>query len=267
MKKIGYYYLMPEVWETVTDSQIFSWLNLLSGEGYAVHCISFTKIGKKRKTAVNLSRIRGKIGGGLFYQFPILKKGNILIDIQVFFILLFFYLKNCHGYNKVVFQSRISGYSFAFYALKKIINFKLIFDLRDDKIEELKYLPDKYKSKFFNTLRNWLHLLHEKTMLHTSDKIICVSQHLKWHVHEHYHIDKNKIIVIPNVADSKKFFFDKEIRNSYRKKLKIEKKTVFVYSGTLSRKWNIPEKIFELFVIISSCVKNAYLLIFKGKFC
>lgn len=117
-----------------------------------------------------------------------------------------------------------------------------------------------------NLARNFLFNLRarefkkiEEYVVKESDFIFCVSRKFKKYLKEIYKISPDKIAVIPGLVDSKTFFFNPEVRARKREELGIEKRIVFVYSGSIV-KWQLPEVTVEVFKKIKEMIPEAFLL-------
>lgn len=99
----------------------------------------------------------------------------------------------------------------------------------------------------------------EEYVVRESDLIFCVSRKFKDYLEETYRVSPDKIAVIPSLVDSKSFFFSPEVRARKRKELDIERRIVFVYSGS-TVKWQLPEVTVAFFKKIKEIVPEAFLL-------
>ena len=86
-KKIKRFYLMPSVWATVTNSQVFNWIKLLDEKGIETDCISITNE-KLPKEEVDM--INNEINGS-FHQ--ISYKRYLISDFYLLINFLVFYFK------------------------------------------------------------------------------------------------------------------------------------------------------------------------------
>ena len=247
---------MPQIWETVTQSQIFGWLKLLNDARYPSNCISLTS----NKININTIDINKQIGGN-FTQYKIIFK-PIIQDIQIFVILLHNYCKYYFRSNKIIFQTRVIITSFPLLLLKLFPKARVIFDARAAVLEEFHY-TNSYKKNFIKKKIKHLQIkLAEQILIKISDKVFCVSNKLKEYFKEKYRIfSVNKFLVIPGAADYNLFYYDDSLRAKYRKKLKIESGIALIYSGRLTMKWEIPDKIFEIYKLIFKSINNLILLL------
>lgn len=241
--KIKRYYIMPEVWITVTQSQVFNWVKLVNQSGISTDCIS---IASNKLDSNEVKNIEKEIEG----RFIQIKNYKTLIinDIYLSFHLFKYYFKNIRHYEKVIFQTRMAQIGITFALLRILPKAKLIFEARAAKNEELKeeVLGDGRTLK--SIVKDFFSQTSEKLVAIKSDKIFCVSHELKNYYLKKFKIDKEKFDVFPGAADSHLFYYSKSLRNSIRKKLNIDSDEIWVvYSGRLEMKWEIPEKIFTFF--------------------
>jgi len=99
----------------------------------------------------------------------------------------------------------------------------------------------------------------EEYIVRESDFIFCVSRKFKKYLQEIYGVSPDKIAVIPSLVDNRLFFFNPEIRARKRKELGIERRIVFVYTGS-TVKWQLPEVTVALFKKIKEMIPEAFLL-------
>ncbi len=99
----------------------------------------------------------------------------------------------------------------------------------------------------------------EDYVVRESDFIFCVSRKFKKYLEEIYTINPDKIAVVPSLVDTKLFFFNPEIRVIKRRELGIEKRMVFVYTGS-TVKWQLPEVTVAFFKKIKEMIPEALLL-------
>jgi len=99
----------------------------------------------------------------------------------------------------------------------------------------------------------------EEYVVKESDLVFCVSRKFRKYLEEIYRVSPDKIAVIPCLVDSKLFFFSPEVRARRRADLGIEKRIVFVYSGS-TVKWQLPEVTVAFFKKIKEIVPEAFLL-------
>jgi glycosyltransferase involved in cell wall biosynthesis len=243
--KIKRFYIMPEVWVTVTQSQVFNWIKLINQEDdeISTDCISITNDKNSKKDVKEIeSLIEGK-----FIEIHNFKR-LIVSDLYIALVLFKFYLKNIFQYDKIIFQTRLGSTGFTYAILKWLPKTKFIFEARGAKNEERVRTTQGDEHTLKMKIKMFFSETSEKLLLSKSDRIICVSNALK-----EYHIEKHKLsddnfFVFPGAADSYLFFYDENLRNETRLELAINTNDILVvYSGRLEMKWEIPDKIFEFF--------------------
>lgn len=99
----------------------------------------------------------------------------------------------------------------------------------------------------------------EEYVVKESDLIFCVSRKFKEYLEEIYKVSPDRVAVVPGLVDSKTFFFNPEVRARKREELGIERRIVFVYSGSII-KWQLPEVTVEFFKKIKEIIPEAFLL-------
>ena len=254
--RIKRFYIMPEVWVTVTQSQVFNWIKLVNERGISTDCISITD---KRTPQDDVRKIEESIKGE-FIQIHDFKR-LLVSDIYTFLMLFKFYLKNVVKYDKIIYQTRI-GIGTVFLILNWLPKVKLVFEARGAGNEEIAHSEKEIKETYIKRIKRRISIFNEKLLLNKSDKIICVSKALRDYYVTKFKLNYEAFSVFPGAADSDYFFYDKEVRNSFREKLNFSKKDiVIVYSGRLEMKWEIPDKIFDFFKVLNSNKINYKLLL------
>ena len=119
--KIKRFYIMPEVWVTVTQSQVFNWIKLLNEEGIETDCISITS---SKNNDDEVKKIETSISGRFIEIHN--HKRLFINDIYLSFILLRYYFQSVFKYEKVIFQTRLSTIGFTFSFLKWLPKTKFI---------------------------------------------------------------------------------------------------------------------------------------------
>ena len=261
MARFVRYYLMPEVWATVTESQVFGWVRLANDSGFTTHCLSILDFRKYlRNRRIDKRKIASQLGGR-FRQIPIIANASIAIDIQVFVVLLMIWLKEFLVVDKLVFQSRMSAISYALSWIRRFPKVRVIFDSRGADVEELRYIEggrDSWRAK----VRLYLTLLHEQKAVRSADRVFVVSEQLlEYHLRKGKDLSKHKIVVVPGAADRNSFFFEQSLRDRCRRDLTLQDEIVLVYSGGLAQKWAVPDKLFELLQAVRSHIDNVILLV------
>jgi len=252
----SFYYITDPLLETVKDSQVINWLELLGIHQIIFHLIiptsflyylnKYTLRKKKLKEAAK--KIKGRI-----IEIPIIRKrsinriSGIFLTTSLFVIFAIDLIKG----KTILIQTRnfsnINTLTVLKHILKKI---RIIYEMRGASAEEYINLNgyNKISDVVDNSIiRQYSVLLKSQfSMINLSEKTICVSGKLKDYIIEkNNNIDKNKLTIIPGAADKNMFFFNTNIRNNLREKLKVENKFIIVYTGKLDRSWHKPEFIFK----------------------
>ncbi len=241
--KIKRFYIMPEVWVTVTQSQVFNWIKLISDKNISTDCISITT---KKNTDSTVKKIEKSINGKFIEIHD--PRRLIVNDIYMTCVLLKFYFKNVFKYKKIIFQTRLGtiGYTYAF--LSWLPKAKFIFEGRGAGNEERIHTNSDQKESLKVKIKNFFSETSEKLTLSKSNKVICVSHALKKYYMNKFNLAEKKFHVFPGAADSDLFFYDEKLRSDTRKELNLgSDDIVMVYSGRLEMKWEIPDKIFDFF--------------------
>lgn len=241
-KKIKRFYLMPSVWATVTNSQVFNWIKLLDEKGIETDCISITneKLSKEEADIIN-SEINGQ-----FHQ--ISYKRYLVSDFYLLLNFLVFYFKSVFTYDRIIFQTRLPKIAFPFVLMGLLYKVKIIYEARGAITEERdhvsrnrqhKNLKFRFRTSFIN--------VNEKFYIKYSDRVICVSHTLKTYYQKKYNLLKSdKFHVFPGAADNTMFYLDQNIRSQGRKELNFTNKDIVViYSGKLNKEWEIPNDVFN----------------------
>ena len=244
---------MPDIWETVTDSQVFGWMDNLNRMGFPTTIISFaTKIvsvSQKRK-------IENKIGGN-FYQYK--QKKMFINDIFTVFILFLHYIKVFGKTNKIIFQTRVSNIAVPLVIIKFLPKTRIIFDARGAHSEEFAHNHNLNNLNLLKKIKYLSLKLNEKLLVINSDLVFCVSNSLKKYYIKKYNQSLKRFKVIPGAGDGELFYFNHSERQQLRKQYRVENKIIFIYAGKLEMKWEIPDEIFLFFKQISNQNNNALL--------
>lgn len=241
------FYILPEVWGTVTNSQVFNWVEVVSkNSNIKTDCISLTG---KKIDATRVKAIEEKINGN-FYQFN--AKIPFLGHLYVLIVFLKFYFKNVNSHDKILFQTRITMLGWVFTVLRFLPKVKLIFEARGATVEENEHVNQGINRGYKGKIRFFRLKLYEKKVITKSKAVICVSNALKTHYLDKYYNANtklaNKFFVFPGAADTHLFHYEKESRFKIREKLNYtDKDKVIIYSGKLSLKWEIPDVVFSFF--------------------
>jgi len=233
---------MPEVWGTVSNSQVFNWIKLIDQMGISTDCISLSK------NFVDLEKV-DEIESKMGIKFQQFRPYFMIInDVFLSFLLLFKYFKYVFKYDKVVFQTRIPNVAIAFRFMAIFYKTEIIFEARGASVEERNYSNLKNKEKTsklkYKIAQRYLEL-NEKWFINYSNKIICVSNTLRdYYINKYGLRSDEKFYVFHGAADADLFYFSQDLRLEYRKYLGVKPHQILVvYSGALKKKWEIPEVV------------------------
>ena len=240
-KRVKRFYLMPKVWRTVTNSQVFNWVKIINEHGISSDCISISKQVLDKDSVNEIE----KLINGKFYQHNIFSP--LLNDVYLFSVLLSYYIKCSSHYDTIIFQTRLPYIGIPLYLIKQLPKSRIIFESRGATMEERKYENNGDSINFKNSLKAKLFDFSEKLLIRKSNKVICVSNALRDYYIKGLQIkDKSKFFITPGAADNYLFHYDDKIRNKYRNMLNFkEDDIVIVYSGALNMKWEIPNDVFK----------------------
>jgi glycosyltransferase involved in cell wall biosynthesis len=146
---------------------------------------------------------------------------------------------------------------------------RVISEMEGDPLAELHYNRIPVTRPSLLTRLRWLaedryYSRQERRLVHESDAVICVSQRLKDLLIARYRLtpdQSTKISVFPSVGDPNVFQFDPDKREALRRDLGLERRYVVVYSGNLGARWQLPDKLVEMFGLIRQIRPDAYFLI------
>ena len=241
--KIKRLYIMPEVWSTVTQSQVFNWIKLVNEKGISTDCISITAKKHKKK---DVEKIEKSLLGS-FIEIHDFKK-LIINDIHLILVLLNHYFKNVYKYEKIIFQTRLTSLSYVYALMKWLPKTKFIFDARGAYTVEREHVNKDLKENTKDKITGYLSKLSEKVMINKADVIFCVSVALKKYYLAKYNLNSNKFFVFPGAADNDLFVYKESLRIKLRNELSLKSNEILIaYSGSLKKKWEIPDKIFSFF--------------------
>ena len=130
-------YIMPEVWVTVTHSQVFNWLKIIGEQGIPTDCISITTNKLSKSEVLEIENLIS----AKFIQIPVRKM--IVNELALVIILLRYYFKYRRDYDKFIFQTRMSSIGLTFKILSWLTNAKFIFESRAASNEEEVHVSEK----------------------------------------------------------------------------------------------------------------------------
>jgi hypothetical protein len=142
---------------------------------------------------------------------------------------------------------------------------RVIAEIEGDDLAEV-----AYRARAAPLHRRWaLRLEHayydavDRRIVHESDAVLCVSQHLKDVLITRYALDParaERITVMPTFASRAEFFFDPARRARVRRATGLETRFVVVYSGNLRAAWQVPDRVVQVFTLIRETRPDAFLL-------
>ena len=119
--RIKRFYVLDKVKVTVTQSQVFNWVELLNEQGIETDCVSLTP----EKISESQSRKLEESFGGQFYQ--VSTRTIILNEMNLALVLFRLYLSCRRKYDKIIFQTRLPNIGLTFYLLKNLPKTKFVF--------------------------------------------------------------------------------------------------------------------------------------------
>lgn len=269
-----YLYITDALSETVKDSQVINWLEILGDQNINTNLLVINTITdflyKRRLMLTKLKFAEGKIKKGKVYNALILRSKDIIgfSNIFIFFRLLIIFLKPLIRGKSIVVQTRINRNLRSLFFLKYFLKerIRVVYDLRgaaaEEYINKMGYInvedidDEIIQKRYFQILRQM------SLMISQSDITVCVSKKLKEYVlSKDNSISENKLEYIPGSADSKTFFFDINIRNEFRERHGVVEKLVFLYSGNLRLFWQIPDYLFKIIGLIQNRIPNSFFFI------
>lgn len=247
-------YIAGYLKETVTDSQVISWLELYQRRGIVFDLILLSGIRPyfrdKRNRRNKIAEAKKKLAGKVFDIFAI-KPSSYFYQINVFLILFAILIKDLISGSGVVIQIRSATSAKALRWLKAIFpKIKIIYDVRGATAEEyLSGYQEKDIELSAEIRREYCDKLNEElSFLEVCDKAFCVSGRLKEYFLEKRPFDTKKFEIVPCCADGQMFFPDNNLRIRVRQSIGIaEDRLVLLYSGGLDKPWQIPDFIFSVF--------------------
>lgn len=257
--KTKYFYISDPLFQTVKDSQVLNWLEVIGKNGIIFDLILITRVSYIMKNSeLRKEKIKkaNQIISGKVRQLFILKNNDKTrisdIIILSYFILILF--KICViKRKKVIIQTRMGWIGHILHLITKMYkNVKVIFDCRGAGAEEfinglgyndINDVNDwEIKNRYYSILNK------QKIMLTNSDYVFCVSEQLKKYalkIVKNKVIAKEKFFVVPGSADEDHFYINHESRVRLRKEYGIEDKFVLIYTGKLDLHWHNKEDIFK----------------------
>ena len=193
------------------------------------------------------------------FRFPQLIKSSLSVNLIICFFTLFFILRIKKN-EKIIFHCRGQIASYILIKLKNIFyqNAAVFSDIRSiASVEALHY---------YHIKRNRVKLAKklgeiEDFVENNSGYLSCVSETFR-----NYILNKNKdkilnITVTPNCVDVYKFYYDSEKRKLSREKMGVDNKFVVIYSGSLQKGKQLPERMIDIYKIIKNIIGGSVFLV------
>lgn len=242
---------------TVFDSQVFLPLRELKRSGVNVHLsiIELFDVRYDDFVQKKLSAVKKEFGDCTYMRgMPMVCRATCKIDSRR--------LRKLLNRKHVIFTGaaiHARGHFGAYTAINAFRREKVIADIRGLVAAEIEYYAPSGIRNFLKKFRIKELNIIEEFVIRNSAKVFCVSNMLKKHLLSKYSVDEDKIMVIPTLVDTGIFNYNQEARKEVRKKLGLENRIVFIYSGGLA-KWQLPEKVLNLFKKLKHKIQDAFLI-------
>lgn len=273
MEKIKVIYFTFEgLFSNAFDSQVltlFSKLINLNKPEFNFKLVVFSPVSHilKRKYWLKRNNVKNVLSNNCFFnyrfpflfRFPKLIKLTLSVNSFICFLVLFFIIK-INKKQKIIFHCRGQLASYILLKLKRRFyrNTMIFSDIRSiGSVEALHYYHIKSRRvKLAEKLEEI-----ENYVENSSDYLSCVSKSFKSYI-----LSKNKskilnIEVIPNCVDVDNFYYDTEKRKLSRKKMGIDNKFVVIYSGSLLKEKQLPERMIDIYKIIKNIMGDSIFLV------
>jgi hypothetical protein len=109
-----------------------------------------------------------------------------------------------------------------------------------------------------------LYLPHEGRLVREGDAVVCVSHKLKEIMVPRYRLtpeQADRIRVFPSVASREHFAFLPEQRDRLRRDFNLDRRFIVIYNGNLAGRWQVPDKLVEVFKMIREGRPDAIFLV------
>ncbi|MCD4651793.1 MAG: hypothetical protein K8S56_08425 [Candidatus Cloacimonetes bacterium] len=252
-KKIVRYYLSPPPIRLVLESQLFNWLKYQNEAGLPSNCYVICYHGNPVKfSKEKREKLEQDIGGKIRYAYFYNK--TLLIILQTILLGCQLWWKEHRRADKIIFQSRIPQVAFGFLLISFLPKVRVIYDARAAFPEAKRAKPPKgLLKRVNNSIRLGLQAYSEIMLFRKAHAVFAVSHRIKeFFAKEFKDCDRDRVYVIPGVADSKQFNYQPESGTDSRRKHGLENRIVITYAGGLRERWQIPEKNFQLFKTLYS---------------
>ena len=239
-ESIRYLYIVSEGFPpTVFESQVVDYLHMMEGQGIVFELVVFERLlgilPNWRRNLRRLHEIRAQLNGRVHFRFLITT--FLGWDFWVPQQQLYWIAKPPDRSVRTVIHARTQTSAAIALRLKHWIpKTKVIFDMRGDTPAEYLLSVEKsggdLRSKAVRRKYEKLKSI-EMRAVKEADAILCVSGVMRDKIVGEYLLPSQKIHVIPTMANTRKFYWDPQLRSTVRKELGIEDKFTFVYAGSI----------------------------------
>jgi len=258
-----YISLISESPKNVISSQVVEYFEILKKYDIIFDIIFFLNgrdyIDKRNNFSSIKEEINKRTSGNVKF-YPMLKKTSSLgnsIAILILYLNLLKYTNN----EKIVVHSRGGSGFFAANLLSKRENVSLVMDFRGDYVSEYIFTAQQLGLSEEKTVKGLKRIKYlEKVAAQKADHLFCVSSVLKDRLIERYHIESNRITIIPCCADHIKFRYESNLRLEMRKKIGIEERFIFVYAGGIGA-WHYSEEMFRIVSVLMQSIDSCFMVL------
>jgi glycosyltransferase involved in cell wall biosynthesis len=142
-------------------------------------------------------------------------------------------------------------------------------ELEGDNVAETRYKHESIERPSWLKRIRWrveeaFYRHQEGRLLRESDAVVCVSHKLKDVMVRRYALNAEqtaRIRVFPSVASRERFAFAPARRESRRRALGLENRFIVIYNGNLVGRWQVPDKLVEVFGLIRQVRPDACFLV------
>lgn len=264
--EIRFFYLSSKLTKTIIKSQVVNWIKILNSTKkvkfeiiFLVPIIDFFK----KKCMLEYKQIENDLQTRV-HKIPILRtKWNLWIEQLLLYYFLLFKSKIESGSKySLAIQTRNNKFTYLIKSLRRKRKVFFFYEHRGVGAEE--YINGLgYKSihdiSDKRLIKNYFKKISEyNNIFRQSDAVINVSEKMKLYVLNTFRdIEEKKLKVIPGSADETIFFYDENLRKSFRRKLLFEDDDiVFLYTGKLEQKWHMSNFLFEVLKFLQKNIEK-----------
>ena len=269
--KTAYIYLTNKEFDnTVFVTQISDWLNLYQEKG-----VDFTLLEVFFYRSLLRKGWKGNQKKGIITTLQIPSAFSVAFPSRGLFVWLNALLwsriikRIAKDANSVVLMSRdIYGKEISLIRkfLAKPVYF--IYDARAASVEENIFSAVKSHSLSKKKFDVFHHITYtEYRTLKEADTVFAVSNQLKRYLIRNYDVSKQRFFIYPCLSDAQKFYYNKEIRNNYRKQLGYtDEDMIILYAGGLANAYHGTSTFMEFINQIAKSKHNTkFLLLSRDK--